>query len=122
MTEYRQIKHVESGDVLIPKAKWCTSFFEKLGFSFQRTLGEQEGLVLAYKRDNRVDTSITMWFTAFDLAAIWVNDAGEVVDTVHAVSWKVSYVPKVAARYVLEGQPALLERAKVGDHIEFLSL
>jgi uncharacterized membrane protein (UPF0127 family) len=120
VTTYKQVKHSESGQVLIAKAKWCTSFGEKLGFSFQRRLGENEGLVLAYGKDNRVDTSITMLFTFFDLAAIWVNGAGDVVDTVHAKTWRLSYVPQTPARYVIEGQPRLLLQVKIGDHIEFV--
>jgi len=118
----RQIIHVESGNVLIPQAKWCDSFGSKLrGFTFRRTLGPQDGLVLVEARDNRVNTAIHMLFVFFDLGVIWVNDAGEVVGTVVAQPWRPSYVPPAPARYVIEGQPDLVNRVKVGDHIQFVN-
>ena len=107
----RQIIHVESGNVLISQAKWCDSFGSKLrGFTFRRTLGPQDGLVLVEAKDNRVNTAIHMLFVFFDLGVIWVNDAGEVVGTVVAQSWRPSYVPPAPARYVIEGQPDLVAR------------
>jgi len=48
-----------------------------------------------------------------------VNDAGEVVDTVLAKPWRLSYAPQAPARYVIEGHPRLLELVQVGDHIQF---
>jgi uncharacterized membrane protein (UPF0127 family) len=117
----KQIKHVESGRILIPRAKWCDTFATKLrGFTFRRELAEADGLVLVEKSDNRVSTAIHMLFVSFDLGVIWVNNAGEVVDTVIAKPWKLSYVPQAPARYVIEGHPNCLQGVKVGDHIEFL--
>jgi uncharacterized membrane protein (UPF0127 family) len=121
MAAIKQIKHVESGKILIPQAKWCDNFVTKLrGFTFRRELAEADGLVLVEKSDNRVNTSIHMLFVSFALGVIWVNDAGVVVDTAVAQPWKLSYVPQAPARYVIEGHPARLQRVKVGDHIEFL--
>ena len=121
MTTTKQIKHTESGKILIPQAKWCDSFSSKLrGFTFRKELGESDGLVLVEKSDNRVNTAIHMLFVSFDLGVLWVNDAGEVVDTVVAKPWKLSYVPQAPCRYVIEGHPQQLQGVKVGDHIEFL--
>jgi uncharacterized membrane protein (UPF0127 family) len=118
----RQILHVESGEILIPRAKWCDSFVTKLrGFTFRRVLGPQDGLVLVEASDNRVTSAITMFFVFFDLGVLWVNDAGEVVGTLVAQAWRLSYVPPAPARYVIEGQPELVHRVKVGDHIQFLA-
>ncbi len=116
----RRVFHVESERLLLKEAQWCDGFGSKLrGFTFKRTLGEGEGLVLVEKGDSRLNTSIHMLFVAFDLAVIWVNDAGEVVDSVLAKPWRLSYAPQAAARYVIEGHPRLLEQVKVGDHIRF---
>lgn len=116
----RQVVHIESGEVLIPQAKWCDGFRSKLrGFTFRRTLGPQDGLVLVEAKDNRVNTAIHMLFVFFDLGVIWVNDAGEVVGTVVAQPWRLSYMPPAPARYVIEGQPELVSKVKVGDHIQF---
>lgn len=121
MSTTKQIKHVESDKILIPQAKWCDGFRSKLrGFTFRKTLGEKDGLVLVEKSDNRVNTSIHMLFVSFELGVIWVNSAGLVVDTAVALPWKLSYVPQAPARYVIEGHPIRLQGVKVGDHIEFL--
>ncbi len=116
----RNILHVESGQVLIPAAKWCDSFLTNLrGFTFRRQLGQRDGLVLVYKADSKVNTAIHMFFVFFDLGVIWVNDAGEVVGMVQAKPWRPSYVPPAPARYVIEGHPTILSQVKVGDHIQF---
>ena len=116
----RQIIHVESGQPIIPAAKWCNGFGSKLrGFTFRRHLAPEDGLVLVEKSDSKVNTSIHMLFVFFELGVIWVNDAGEVVGTVLAKPWRLSYVPPQPARYVIEGHPAILEKVQIGDHIKF---
>ncbi len=118
----RQVLHVESGRILIPQAKWCDSFATKLrGFTFRRKLGPQDGLVLVEARDNRMNTAIHMLFVFFALGVIWVNDAGEVVGTVVAQPWRLSYMPPAPARYVIEGPPDMVSQVKIGDHIQFLA-
>ncbi|NKQ35824.1 MAG: hypothetical protein HF973_09440 [Chloroflexi bacterium] len=118
--ETRQIIHVESGETLIPQARWCAGFGAKLrGFTFRRQLAPDDGLVLVEKSDSKMSTSIHMFFVFFDLGVIWVNDAGEVVGTALAKPWRPSYVPPGPARYVIEGHPAVLDKVQAGDHIRF---
>ena len=117
----RRVVHVESGRVLLPRARWCDSFAGKLrGFTFRRSLAAGEGLVLVERGDSRVSAAITMLFVFFDLAIIWVNDAGQIVDTALARAWRLSYAPQAPARYAVEGHPGLLQQVKTGDHIQFL--
>ena len=114
------IEQGRSGRILLKAARWCDGFMTKLrGFTFTPTLAEDEGLVLVENKDSKLSTSIHMLFVNFDLGVIWVNDAGEVVDTVLAKPWKLSYAPQAPARYVIEGHPRLLEQVKVGDRIRF---
>jgi len=117
----RSVVHVESGRVLLPQARWCDSFGSKLqGFTFRRSLASDEGLVLVERADSRVSAAVTMLFVFFDLAIIWVNEAGRIVDTTVARAWRLSYGPQAPARYVVEGHPSLLQQVKTGDHIQFL--
>lgn len=117
----RRVIHVESGRVLLPRAYWCNSFSSKLrGFTFRRSLATDEGLVLVERADSRVSAAITMLFVFFNLAVIWVNDAGQIVDTTLAKAWRLSYAPQAPARYAVEGHPNLLQQVKTGDHIQFL--
>jgi uncharacterized membrane protein (UPF0127 family) len=121
MTRYRQLKHVESGRVLLGKVRWCDTFSSKFwGFTLRRQLTPEDGLVLVEKTNNRVNTAIHMLFVFCELGVIWVNQAGEVVDTVLAKPWGLAYAPKAPARYVIETHPTLLDQVKTGDHVEFL--
>ena len=116
-----QVHHVEDGKILLPHIRWCDNFGSKLrGFTFRRTLTVDDGLVLVEKNDNRVSTAIHMLFVFFELGIIWVNSQGEVVDTVIAKPWRLSYVPRASAQYVLEVHPSLLTQVKVGDHLAFV--
>lgn len=116
----RRIWHLENGRYLPTRLKWCDSFGRKLrGFTFRRSLAPDEGLVLVEQSDSRVSTAIHMLFVFFDLGVIWVNDAGEVVDKTLARPWRLSYVPKSPARYVIELHPNLLEQIQVGEHLRF---
>ena len=123
MSTYKNIVLGKNGRVLLQKAKWCDNFSSKLrGFTFRRELKMGDGLVLVEKKDSKLATSIHMLFVSFDLAVIWVNDAGEVVDTILAKPWKLSYAPQSPARYVIEGHPDLLKQVQIGDNISFQTL
>ncbi len=120
MSKYKRIILGKNGRVLLQKAKWCDNFGSKLrGFTFHRELHSNDALVLVEKKESKLATSIHMLFVAFDLAVIWVNDAGEVVDTVLAKPWRLSYAPQSPARYVIEGHPELLKKLHIGDQITF---
>jgi uncharacterized membrane protein (UPF0127 family) len=122
MTEYRRIHNTTRNKTLLANAKWCDNFTSKLrGFTFRRHLAEDDGLVLVEGSDSRVSTGIHMFFVFFDLAVIWVNNEGQVVDTVLARAWRLAYVPQAPARYVIEGHPHLLQEVAVGDYLDFLS-
>lgn len=86
---------------------------------FRRSITEDEGLVFVYRHDNRIHTSIHMFFVPFELGVIWVNKAGEVVDLVCAKPWRPSYAPQKPASYVIELHPNKLASVKSGDLIEF---
>lgn len=117
---YRRVWHVENGRYLPAHLTWCDSFGRKLrGFTFRRTLSQDEGLVLVESQDSRVSTAIHMLFVFFDLGIIWVNDAGEIVDKTVARPWRLAYAPQAPARYVIELHPSLLDQAQVGDHLRF---
>ena len=123
MDHYRRIVHVESGRVLVEKARWCDGFASKLrGFLFRRALANGEGLVLVERRDSRMSTAIHMLFVFLDLGVIWVNGEGEIVDTVQAQPWRLSYAPQAPARFVIEAHPDVLHQVAVGDHVRFEEL
>lgn len=116
----RNIVLQKSGEVLIANAKWCDTFFSRMrGFTFTKPVTKEKGLVLVNAKDSQLESAITMLFVNYDLGVIWVNSAGEVVDTLVAKPWRLNYAAKAPARYVIEGHPSILEKVAVGDLIRF---
>ncbi|KAF0107442.1 MAG: hypothetical protein FD146_1920 [Anaerolineaceae bacterium] len=102
------------------RALYCNSFLCRLrGLMFRSRLAPDEGLLLVQPRENRLDASIHMFFVFTNLAVIWLNTDGEVVDTVLARAWRPAYFPGTAARYILEIPPDRLGEFNVGDKIKF---
>ena len=100
------------------KAVYCDSFLCRLrGLMFRSYLSPEEGLLLVYNRDSRIDSAIHMLFMWIDLAVIWIDSTGKVVDTCHARRWRAAYVPDRPACYVLETHVERLEDFRVGDQI-----
>ncbi|OQX64691.1 MAG: hypothetical protein DRI32_04025 [Chloroflexi bacterium] len=103
--------------------KYCDSFTCRLrGLTFRPPLAPTEGLLLVYKRDSRVDTSIHMLGVSFDLAVIWINSSMQVVDKVLAESWKPAYMAKEDAQYILEIHPDRLGEFEIGNKVEFIDV
>lgn len=115
-----RVVHIETGRVLLEQARWCDTFGSKLrGFTFRRRVRPGEGLILVEPADGRLATAIHMLFVFCNLGVIWVNAAGQIVDTRLARPWRPLYLPHFPARYTIEGQPELLTQVKVGEFIRF---
>ncbi len=105
---------------LLQRVKWCATFGSKLrGLMFRRAIDPDEGLVLAETRSSIAATSIHMFFVPFDIAAIWLDEDFHIVHKALARSWRPYYASPRAARYVLEGPPALLDRVAIGETLRF---
>ena len=104
----------------VSRIKYCDTFLTQLrGFTFRPRLALDEGLLLVGKRDSRLDSSIHMFFVAFDLTVIWINSEMQVVDKIIAKSWRPAYFSKQPARYVLEIHPERWADFEIGDTVEF---
>lgn len=102
------------------RIKYCDTFLTQLrGFTFRARLSPDEGLLLAGKRDSRLDSSIHMLFVSFDLAVFWINSNMQVVDKVLAKSWRPAYFSKSPARYVLELHPQRWGDYEIGETVHF---
>jgi uncharacterized membrane protein (UPF0127 family) len=102
------------------RVKSCASFACRLrGLTFRRELGILGGLLLDQGRDSRVEAAIHMLGVFMDLAVIWINQEGEVVDRRLARAWRPFYAPRAPARYVLETAPERLGDFEIGDRLAF---
>ncbi len=121
--KYIQISNLSQPQKTPIVAKYCQSFFCQLrGLMFTKSLPEHHGLLLVQGSDSRINSSIHMMFMWMDLAVIWVNNELEVVDAVLARRWKLAYLPKQPARYVLEANVAKLGDFNIGDRVNFTKL
>ena len=73
--------------------------------------------MLVQKKDSRMDAAIHMLAVFMDLAVVWINTDGDVVDLRLARRWRPIYVPQSPARYVLEMAPDRLADFQVGDKV-----
>jgi len=101
-------------------AKYCQSFFCQLrGLMFTSNLADNNGLLLVQGSESRINASIHMMFMRMDLAVIWIDGDYMVVDKVLARRWKPAYLPKQAAKYVLETGVSNLSDFSIGDKVLF---
>jgi uncharacterized membrane protein (UPF0127 family) len=101
-------------------AKYCQTFLCQLrGLMFTESLPKNQGLLLVQGSDSRLNASIHMMFMRMDLAVIWINSEYSVVDLVLARRWRMAYLPKEAAKYVLEIGVPHLNDFNIGDKVRF---
>lgn len=100
-------------------AEYCATFLCQLrGLMFRRYIPLNWGLLLVGQHDSRLGSSIHMLFMFTDLAVVWINDVGEVVDLRLARCWQPALFSNRPARYVLEMNPEHLVDFRVGDRLE----
>ncbi len=119
MSRWVVVRNRSRGGLTVARARWCSSFLCKLrGLSLRRSLPAETGLILVESRDGRWTTSIHMFGMLFAIGVVWIDGQGIVVDTRRASPWRV-YFPAAPACFTLEGSPEILDRAAVGEVLEF---
>ncbi len=97
----------------------CESYFSRLrGLMFTKEIAPEGGIIMDEKIPSRMNAAIHMLFMNFDIAVIWLDRDLVVVDKVLAKPWALAYMPKKAARYVVELHPSRLDDFTDGDQIE----
>jgi uncharacterized membrane protein (UPF0127 family) len=120
MATWRQLRHTATGAVILPRARWCASFWCHLrGLQFRSSLPEDEGLLFVFDKESRSSTSIHMFFVFFSIGVVWLNAAGDVVDKQLAKPWRPMYAPRSPAQYFIEANPSILDRVAIGDRLQF---
>lgn len=84
---------------------------------FKRYLGTEEGIILAERRESRLNTAIHMLFMNFDITVLWLDQNMVVVDKTLAKKWRLFYVPKKPAQFVVELHPLKYDNYAVGDKL-----
>jgi hypothetical protein len=108
-----------NGEV-IARPKVLRRWWERArGFMFRRKLEPGEALLFVNPRETIADAAIHMLFVGMPLGVVWLDSARRVVDTVLAQPWRVHYAPRRPAKYILEGEPGLLEGTVIGTEMLF---
>jgi uncharacterized membrane protein (UPF0127 family) len=76
-----------------------------------------EGLLLAYRQENRLDTAIHMLGVRTDLTIVWINKEYIVVEVLLALKTRLAYIPHKPACFVLELNPHRIKDFTSGDQI-----
>ena len=120
MSEWHSIKNAQTNEVVLARAKWCESYWCHFkGLQLVRNLPEDQGLLFVTGNESRAGTAIHMFFMFINIAVVWLDKDGVVVDKVFAKPWRPAYAPKAPAMYYIEANPSLLERVEIGDKLSF---
>lgn len=123
MNSYRILRNQASGQVILPRVRWCASFWCHLkGLMFRANLPADEGLLFVTHSESIVNTTIHMLFMRFAIGVVWLDARGVVVHKTLAKPWRPAYAPSRPAQYYLEANPDVLERVQVGDALTFNEL
>lgn len=99
--------------------RYCDTFLCRLrGLMFTRKLAADEGILLVDKAESRVNAAIHMFFMAFDITVLWLDQNRVIVDKVLARRWRPFYMSIQPAQYVLELHRDQFDRFRIGDRLE----
>lgn len=120
MSQWRVLRNSGSGEVLLARVKWCSSFWCHFkGLQLVTRLPEDEGVLFVTNFEGRGHTAIHMFFMLFSIAVIWLDKSGRVVDKQLAKPWRPAYAPKAPAQYYVEANVSLFDRVQIGDQLRF---
>lgn len=104
---------------LLTRATICASFFSRLaGLLFKRRPAGREGAIFVLRSPSRVFATAHTLGMRFSIGIVWLDEGRQVVDARLAKPWRLAHVPKAAAMYYLEADPAILEQIQLGDQLQ----
>lgn len=120
MSQWRKIVNTQTNEVALARAKWCASYWCHFkGLQLVRNLPEEQGLLFVTGSESRTGTAIHMFFMFMNIAVVWLDKNGVVVDKTFAKPWRPAYAPQSPAMYYIEANPSLLDRVEIGDKLTF---
>jgi uncharacterized membrane protein (UPF0127 family) len=98
--------------------RYCDSFFTRLrGLMFTRSLPPDGGILLVDSRESKSNAAIHMMFMNFDITVLWLDKDGVVVDKALAERWRLMYMPKQPAQYVVELHQDRIDDYAIGERL-----
>lgn len=122
MSKILDVINLDQGGKWVQQVKQCQTFWCRLrGLTFQSELPAGRGLLLVENATSRVGTAIHMLAVPMALGVAWLDEDYSVVDMRVALPWRL-YIPSRPARYILEGDPTMLESLAVGDRLSLVEV
>ena len=107
--------------VILDEMKYSTSLWQisrGLMFASKKKVKKGMCLVMPSTKDVKFGSAVTMMFCFHHYEIIFVNSKFKVVDKVILKPFKSTYVPKAAAKYVVESLPNRFSMIEIGDKVE----
>jgi len=96
----------------------CDNFLLQFkGLMFRPGLPDDQGLYFVGKSENRIDTSIHMFFMKFDITVLWLDSNLQVVDIQIAHRWPPFYFPRRPAKDFIEIHQSRFSEFHIGDQL-----
>ena len=106
MSNYRVLKNAGTGQVILPRARWCASFWCHLkGLMFRRELPADEGLLFVTGGESVVNTTIHMFFMRFSIGVAGVSHSRVLSIPNRAMDWPDRQVPREMPPWVNRCSP-----------------
>jgi uncharacterized protein len=124
MVKTVEIVNETKGQKISEKAEMRDTFFSRFRGLM---LSSRKDIVLAGKKDSKLDSTIHMMYMLYPIDVIWVSEAMKVVDMKKSVppfhplrtrTWSMS-APKAPAKYVIEISVGQVKDTEEGDKISF---
>jgi len=97
----------------------CDTFLTRLrGLMFTGSIPGDGGLLFVNPAEDRINSAIHMFFMSIDLAIIWVDSTGKIVDKVLARRWKTLAAPAENAKYIIETHADRYDEYNRGDLLD----
>jgi uncharacterized membrane protein (UPF0127 family) len=99
--------------------KICDSFFSRFkGLMFDKTINQDEGIILIQESESRINSAIHMYFMNFDIAVFWLDKELTIIDKKIAHKWKSILMPSKPAKYIFETHSDNIGKFQLGDIIQ----
>ena len=98
--------------------RYCDTFSTKLvGLMFSKGLPPDGGLILVDTQESKFNSAIHMMFVNYDITVLWLDKDGVVVDKALAKRWRLFYMPKQPAQYVVELHRDRFDDYAIGEQL-----
>lgn len=114
-------KLIHKKKVILNEMKYATSIFaigKGLMFANKTKIEKGMSLVMPTRKNHKFSSAVTMYFCFHPMDILFINTDFKVVDKVTLKPWKSSYVPKEAAKYVIESTKDKFKNINMGDKVE----